>query len=431
MPPKPFLVVALLCFVSASAFGPACTCADEAQWPSLGGDYGRNGSSTHEGLLEGAISWGRDTGGAVLSSVTIGFDGRIHAACEDGKLYTFDASGATLWIVDVNTPLLTAPSLGPDGSLFVGSQDGKLRAIDPNGTLRWTYGTGNAAYSSPAVTTDGNVYFGSSDGTFYALAPDGSELWQFATKGPGAIATGAVLASASIGADGTVYAAGLYDPNLYALDPTDGSVKWTCNFELYPEDTADPDGAKTGGWPFASPVIGPDGTIYQTLLYDSHLYAIDPNDGTILWAVDLLEAPGIDAEAEDFDADADGWSEPALGPDGTIYVSLDDPYLRAVDPDGTIKWATKLGDVGAFTLTIDARGWVYAACDDGHVYVVDDDGLQIGYWNASGWPTYPVIAADGTVLVGDSKDYSMLVTDAQNRVKALSVESLQDPQSEQ
>jgi large repetitive protein len=430
------LALALALTPSLVVFGPEIACADDpnapgtAQWSSLGGDYGRSGSSENEALADGAVAWEQNTGGAVLSSVTIGSDGRIHAACEDGKLYTFDASGTTLWIADVNTPLLSAPSIGPDGSLFVGGQDGKLRAIASDGTLRWTYGTGDAVYSSPAVAADGNVYFGSSDGTLHALDADGSELWQFATKGPGIIPTGAIFASASLATDGTVYAAGLYDPNLYALNPADGSVKWACSFKLYPGSAADPEGPKTGGWPFASPVVGADGTVYQTLLYDSRLYAIEPEGGSILWATDLLDAPGIDPEAEDFDADADGWSEPTLGPDGTIYVSLDDPYLRAVDPNGAIKWGTKLGDVGAFTLTVDARGWIYAACDDGYVYVVDNDGLQIGRWETSGWPIYPVIATDGTVLVGDSKDYSMLIAEAQNTVQALSIESLQDPAPE-
>ena len=204
------------------------------------------------------------------------------------------------------------------------------------------------------------------------------------------------------------------------VQDADGRVEWACRFEA-PSDSASP------GWPFAAPVIGRDGTIYQTLLYDSHLYAIDPSDGTILWATDLLDAPQIDPTAEDFDADADGWSEPALAPDGTIYVSLDDPYLRALNPDGTIKWVTKLGDLGAFTLTVDARGWVYAACDDGYVYLVDPDGLQIGRWATAGWPVYPVLAADGTVLIGDSKDYSMLITEARNVIQALTAETLQAP----
>ena len=400
--------------------GPGPEVASE--WLSLGGDYTRNGQSATEGPADGAMAWEQTTGGAVISSITIGFDGRIHAACEDGKLYTFDAGGDALWTLDVNAPLVSAPSLGPDGSLFVGGRDGRLRAIAPDGILRWTFGTDDAVYSSAAVDTDGNVYFGSTDGIFYALAADGSERWQFATKGPGRVPTGAVFASPAIGADGTVYVGGLYDPNLYALNSVDGSIKWTCRFEPRSDDGA------SRGWPFAAPVIGRDGTIYQTLLYDSRLYAIDPNDGTVLWATDLLDVPQIDPTAEDFNADADGWSEPALAPDGTIYVSLDDPYLRAVNPDGTIKWVTKLGDLGAFTLTVDARGWVYAACDDGYVYLVDPDGLQVGRWTTSGWPVYPVLAADGTVLIGDSKDYSMLITEAWNVIQALTVETLQDPE---
>jgi len=405
--------------------------AGGAQWPSLGGDYTRSGQSRYEGSTDGALSWARDPGGAVLSSATIGSDRQVYVACENGWLYMLDANGGAIrWAFDANAPLLTAPSIGPDGSSFVGAGDGRLRAIAPDGTLRWTYGTGDAVYSSPAIAANGTVYVGSSDGTLYALAADGSELWQFATKGPGVVPKGVIFASPALGADGTVYAAGLYDPNLYALDPADGRVKWACSFKRYPENAADPNGPKTGGWPFASPVVGSDGTIYQTLLYDSRLYAIEPEGGAILWAVDLLDAPGIDREAQDFNADADGWSEPALAPDGTIYVSLDDPYLRAVDPNGTIKWNTKLGDLGAFTLTVDARGWVYAACDDGYVYVVDADGLQIGRWETAGWPIYPVIAADGAVIVGDSKDYSMLVADAQNLVQALSIDSLQDPAPE-
>jgi len=132
----------------------------------------------------------------------------------------------------------------------------------------------------------------------------------------------------------------------------------------------------------------------------------------------------------EFDPYADGWSEPVVGPDGTIYASLDVPYLRAVDPSGTIRWATKLGDIGAFTLAVDANGLVYAACDDGCVYVVDADGQQTGHWQTTGWPAFPIVTADGAVLVTDSQDYSILITDAANTVQALSVDSLQEPQPE-
>ncbi|GAI52988.1 unnamed protein product, partial [marine sediment metagenome] len=141
------------------------------------------------------------------------------------------------------------------------------------------------------------------------------------------------------------------------------------------------------------------GTIYQTLLYDANLYAIEPNAGTIIWSTVLAEQCPIWLEppcSEMYgDEDSwlepvlgpngiiyyvygyvDSWFEPVLGPDGTIYVTLDrDPYLRAVDPDGTIKWAIRLeGITGGFTLTIGSNGPIYAASDDGYLYVLDTDG---------------------------------------------------------
>lgn len=403
--------------------------AGEGQWPSLGGDYTRNGMSPNEGLLDHGTAWAHEIGGAAIGSATVGHDGRVHVACEDGKLYTLDATGALLWTVDVNAPLLSTPSIGPDGSLFVGGKEGKLYAIGSDGSVRWTYPTPEPIYSSPAVTSNGDVYVASTDGWLYALNTDGGKRWAFKTKASANL-QGAIFASPSIGPDGTVYVAGLYDPNLYALNPADGTVKWACDFELYPENASDTDGPKTGGWPFASPVVGADGTVYQTLLYDSHLYAIEPTAGTIRWALDLLDIPAGEGATVETDPYADGWSEPVIGPDGTIYMSLDDPYLRAVDPNGTIKWATKLGDIGAFTLTVDANGFVYAACDDGYVYLVDSDGQQTGRWKTSGWPAYPIVTAEGTVLVTDSQDYSMLITDVANTVQTLAVESVQEPEPE-
>lgn len=414
-------------FVLTVAFGPALPpiavaasdvnetppeVAAEARWPSLGGNYQRTGSSKYAGPLAGDVKWKFETGGAVVGSVTVGSDGRVHIACEDGKLNTLDSGGATLWTLDVNSPLLSAPSIGPDGSLYVGARNGKLYAVDRSGAARWSYATGDAIYSSPAVAPNGSIYVGSIDGVLYALNPDGTELWRFRTKGAGALLRGAVFASPALGTDGTVYVAGMYDPNLYALNPADGTVKWVCRF---PPNSEDPN---TGGWPFASPVVADDGTIYQTLLYDSHLYAIEPTDGTIRWSVDLCDPNLFDKDVE-VSTDSDGWSEPVLGPDGTIYVNLDDPYLRAVDPAGIVKWARPFGDVGGFTMVVDNTGMVYAASDDGFIYLVAPDGSQLIPGLTGGWPAYPVIAADGLLIVADAKDYSGLKAGDKNAVWAI------------
>jgi outer membrane protein assembly factor BamB len=410
------VLVSILVFAAALAAGSAA----EARWATLGGSFQRAGLSQSQGPVAGGIRWQFETGGAVVGSVTVGAGGQIHVACEDGKLYTVDAGGKPLWVLNANCPLLSTPTIGPDGSLYAGGKDGRLFAVDPNGRLNWTLRTGGAIHSSPAVGSDGHVYVGSTDGTLYAVGRDGVELWRFKTRGPGILPNGAVFASPALGRDGTIYMAGLYEPNLYALRPADGSVKWVCRFLKNPDDP------KTAGWPFTSPVVGADGTIYQTLLYDSHLYAVDPGTGKVLWSVDLCD-PALFGQTTNTTPDGDGWSEPVLGPDGTIYVSCDDPYLRAVNPSGIVKWSKRFGDLGAFTLTGDRNNVVYAASDDGRVYVVAADGSLITQFETGGWPAFPVLAADGVLILADSKDYSSLNAGARNAVWAIAADGAVKP----
>jgi outer membrane protein assembly factor BamB len=425
------------------------TIRPDSKWKSLGGNFDRAGLSQDSGPELGCVKWQFHTNGPVSASPAIGAAGKVYLSCEDGNVYALDANGALLWSYDTNSPLLSSPSIGPDGTVFVGAENGKLYAIDIDGYLRWTHTTGGPIYSSPAVSTDGYVFACSQYGTLYALGQDGSELWSFETGGVG-VATGAIFASPAIGHDGTIYIAGLYDPNLYALDPNDGSVKWICTFL----DPCEPNGLKLR--PFASPVVAPDGTIYLALLcnhkrligtggfwYDSKLYAIDSNNGNIIWATNMTEtatqkeqpSPPWPPEpnylfrkyyayvpqgvplypytvtdylgahyARYYRVSNSSWSESALGPDGTIYVSFDDQYLRAVDPNGSIKWVTSLGWLGGFTMTIGSDGLIYAASDDGYLYVVDPDGREIARFKGYDGLSFPVITADNSMIVCDANN---------------------------
>jgi hypothetical protein len=162
------------------------------------------------------------------------------------------------------------------------------------------------------------------------------------------------------------------------------------------------------GGAVASPVVAPDGTIYQTLLYDANLYAIDPNTGTILWSADMAySGSGLyncwyNSEVRRYDAG--GWYEPAVGPDGTIYLTFKDPYLRAVDADGNIKWVTRLGISGSFSLAVGNDGLVYTAGDDGHLCVVDANGEEVARFKGNDLLSFPVVAADNTIIVSDANN---------------------------
>jgi outer membrane protein assembly factor BamB len=412
----------------------------DAAWRTLGGDFGRTGLSELNGPLVGYVKWCFDTQAAAVSSVTVGFGGRTHVACDAGALYTLGKFGEPVWVFEAGRPFTSAATVGPEGSVYVGDEAGRLYAIDRNGQLRWTFDMAGAIYSAPVVTKDGQLYVCSADGTMRALDADGTEMWKAQVCTPDGM-TGAVLASPSLGADGTIYIGGAYDPSLYAFDPN-GSIKWECSFARLFKGAA-PFATAIGGVPAASPVVGPDGTIYQTLAGDPNLYAVNPDDGSIVWASRMTAYSEAITQYSGIINDAwltancsawfgiaptdwydyywsSGWSEPAIGPDGTIYVTMDDPYLRAVDPNGTIKWVTPLGTGVGLDIAVGADGYIYAAGADGRLYVVNADGVPVSCFDAGDMIGFPVIAADGTIIVSSMRDNSMLKEQPGNTVWAIS-----------
>jgi hypothetical protein len=98
------------------------------------------------------------------------------------------------------------------------------------------------------------------------------------------------------------------------------------------------------------------------------------------------------------------FSSSALGPDGTIYVSFDDAYLRAVDPNGTMKWVSRLGMVGGPTLAVGSDGLIYAASEDGYLSVVDSSGEEVSRFEGEEGLSCPVISSDGTLIVSDANN---------------------------
>ncbi len=385
-----------------------------SRWPTLSGNIRRTGLSSDTGPQIGCVKWQFPADAPVHGSIAVGADDNVHIGSANGKVYTVDTDGQLVWTFDADSEVMSSPSVGPDGTVYVGCRDGRLYAIDKDGGLRWVHDAEGMVYSTPAVDETGRLFFGSSDGNIYALGADGSELWSFEVPRLGLIGN-SVLVPPSVGADGSIYAGGLYDSKLYCLDPANGDVKWSHGFEYTLYQPGHPDYEVVSGSFFASPVVADDGTIYVSLLYDTNLYAVDPNDGSVKWATNLAEAACEFADPN-YALEYKGrycWSEPAVGPDGTIYVSLDDPYLRAVNPDGSIRWVSRVGMVGGFTLSVDENGMIYAACDDGSLYVIDAAGREVGRFDGSGWMSYPVIGADGTVYVSD----------ADNALWAISLES--------
>ena len=151
----------------------------------------------------------------------------------------------------------------------------------------------------------------------------GKLKWKFITGGP-------VTSSPAIDENGIVYI-GSTDNNLYAINSEDGTLKWKFQTE--------------GAIDRSSPAIDQNGVVYIGS-YDGYLYAfdtktIDPNNPTFTWRFKTF---GIDAAIS---------SSPAIAPDGTILFGSSDGYLYALNPDGTLKWSSFVGNVFGSSPAID------------------------------------------------------------------------------
>ena len=289
---------------------------------------------------------------------------------------------------------------------------------DASISLKWKYETGPSYYSSPAIGEDGTIYIGNSvsaeqAGSYSApglsaIHPDGSLKWKYV---PRAIGAGAMRSSPAIGPDGTIYARFEYavspGTEFVALNP-DGTVKWKHSLNSF-----------MGGTGVVTPAIGLDGMIYGALLADqfdpsnqcdvgascgASLQAINP-DGTRGWRSSNLVI-GQDLS-----------SSPAIGSDGTIYVTATDiagqGLLFAIDSTGTNKKWTYLTDLndscpistgfaGFFSSpSIDSNGTIYVGNDNGYLYAINPDGsLKWKYCADLLVRTSPAIGTDGTIYFG-------------------------------
>jgi outer membrane protein assembly factor BamB len=95
-------------------------------------------------------------------------------------------------------------------------------------------------------------------------------------------------------------------------------------------------------------------------------------------------------------------SSPAIGNDGTIYVSSDDHFLYALNPDGSLKWKYETGDKITASPSIGSDGTIYVGSHDRQLYAINpsDGTLKWVFPTKSVFTSSPAIGSDGTIYVG-------------------------------
>jgi outer membrane protein assembly factor BamB len=325
--------------------------------PSIGADgviYVGSRDSLYAINPVGSVRWRFNTGNhsvstGTASSPSIGADGIIYAGSKDDHLYAINADGSERWRFKTGDNIDSSPSIGADGAIYVGSWDGYLYAVNVDGSERWRFKTERGIWSSPAIGADGVFYVGSLDGHLYAINTDGSERWRFKTGGE-------VYSSPAISADGVIYV-GSWDDNLHAVN-ADGSERWRF---------------KTGGGVSSSPAIGVDGVIYVGS-FDNHLYAINA-DGSERWRF----------KTGDYVT-----SSLAIDATGVIYVGALDGHLYAVNGDGSERWHFPMGGKVS-SPAIGADGTIYVSSRN-NLYAVGDSNAVSLY--AGGYSILLIIDQD-------------------------------------
>ena len=235
----------------------------------------------------GTVKWTCKIG-QTWASPTVGEDGIIYVPATDNwNVHAFYPNGTKKWSFKAGERVYSSPAIGDDGTIYCTSYNGYLYSLYPeNGTEKWKYKIGSHIRTSPCIADDGTIYTVSTDGPLFAFNPNGTKKWNTTSVGGGT--------SPTIAQDGTIYC-GYKD--LYAVNPTDGSIKWVFNI-------GESRTIKEG-----TPCNSIDGTIYfGTYIGDNdggELIAVNP-DGTEKWRSMI----------------ASNWvmSAPAIGSDGTVYV---------------------------------------------------------------------------------------------------------------
>ncbi len=334
--------------------------ADSA-WPMLGKDAQHSGNTDRLGpLSEPWVKWEAHPGipyaycwsQPVLDEdgnlyVTVGQASPVAVADRGEFLFSYDSDGVERWQngpLPTRGPGLSIPAVSAYSNIIAGLRYGAVAAFErTGGLLLGSVWVGENMISSPAIAQDGYLYVGGrkADNGFYKVSPvDGSIVWKHALD------TGTAASPALSLDQSTVYAAG-NEPGdintLHAIDAWDGTVKWT--FTL----------TGSGGFGWASPVVGPDGTIYQEDSDAGVMHALVDNGAsyTEKWSFDTAR-PGDSPRAQAVD-------------DDTVYIATvgPDALVYALDFNGVVKWNTMFPGVGLIGVPVVTDEAVYVILEDG------------------------------------------------------------------
>jgi outer membrane protein assembly factor BamB len=291
--------------------------------------------------------------------------------------------GEVKWRAAIGSmPVVGGAAEGPDGTIYVltyddpASHSSRLHALTPRGKVKWSRLLTEVLDNIPVVAANGSVCVVGQH--VWVFQPDGAVLWSL-TNRPASLPSSY---SGAVSAGGVLLGAMGFD--LFAFDLATGDTLW--------QGPSTPDGSWIIPPTFAANGTtvfikrSGDSTFARTVVTGLSKWQVaDPLPGRYTYSVGVAVGDGrnyIPAAYQLLVTDASGAvldtttdigccvSEPAIGPDGSLYVQVaGNSYgLHTLDADGVERWRT--------TGIRPARGWyggpalaaggvLYAAAMDG------------------------------------------------------------------
>ena len=192
--------------------------------------YAPNTDNFLYALADGLLKWSHESDNALWASPVT--DGTvIYQAGMDHAVTALDPeTGEVIWKSEgLGAAITGTPVLDINGRLYIGTLGGGVSSLDAaNGEVVWQKKVSGWVFSSPLLH-EGILYFGDLEGYFYALeAETGKEIWS--PVQPDTTSTREISSTPAVIGD-TIYFTN-EGGNLFALDITSGTTRWSKKFEF-------------------------------------------------------------------------------------------------------------------------------------------------------------------------------------------------------
>jgi outer membrane protein assembly factor BamB len=267
-----------------------------------------------------------------------------------------------------------------------------------NATLKWSLSLA-AGDSSPAIGADRLLWVGTTDGDVVVLSAAG--VVQAALHTGGAVRSSPVRSATGLSVIGST------DGTLYGVDRL-GETADAGGADA--EAGAPDDGGSEAGSALrparavfrlpltaslSSPAIGGDGTIYVSTTAGK-LVAVAADGSAVKWSATTNDTLG---------------SSPSVATDGTIYIGSSDQKLYAFTRDGATKWVFDAGASITGSPVVGGDDTIYVGVSDGKLYAVTPDGKQRWVYATGGAISGAPCVRAGVVYVGsDDKKLHAVTT---------------------